>query len=86
MAQLKAYVRDNNTPFNLTKVRQQGVEHMVALDPTTSLSYLEHTRRNDDVFKKVDNFVEEGIEPTLDENDDSIDKLDSDSDNDDNLF
>ena len=59
---------------------------MVALDPAVSLSHLEHTRRNEGVFKKIDNFVEEEIEPKLDENDDSTDELDSDSDNDDNLF
>ena len=33
MAQLKGYVRDNNTSFNLTEVRQLAAEWMTALDP-----------------------------------------------------
>ena len=82
---MKGYVRDNNTSFNLTEVQQLAAEWIAALDPATSLSYLEHVRRNEDVFKKANNFVEE-VEPKLDENDDSIDELDFDSDNNDDSF
>ena len=59
---------------------------MVGLNPATSLSYLEHAGWNEDLFKKADNFVEEEIESKFDENDDSVDELDSDTDYDDNSF
>ena len=59
---------------------------MVALNPATSLSSLEHARGNEDVFKKADNFIEEEIEPKYDENDDSVNELDADTDYDDNSF
>ncbi len=83
-AQLKSYVRDNNTSFNLTEVRRLAAEWMAALDPDTSASYLEHARSNEDVFKQADNFVEEEIEPELDEDNYSLYQSDSDSDNDEN--
>ena len=59
---------------------------MVALNPATSLSYLEHGWWSEDVFKKADNFIEEEIEPKLHENDDSVNKLDADTDYDANSF
>ena len=84
-AQLKTYVRDNNTSFSLTEVRTLAAEWMAALDPATSLSYLEHARRNEDIFKQADNFVEEEIEPELDEHDSASD-VDPDSDTDDDSY
>ena len=79
-AQMKQFIREHNTSFKLNDVHRLVVQWMAALDSSTSTSYLQHARQNEDVFKQADNFVEEEIEPQLDEDDDaSVSSASSDS-------
>ena len=77
---MKGFIREHNTSFKLNDVHLLAVQWMTALDSSTSTSYLKHARQNEDVFKQADNFVEEEIEPQLDDNDVSVSSTSSDSD------
>ena len=78
-AQLKAYVRTNNTLFRLTDISSLAQEHMAAVDEDISVRFIEPAR-------KADNFMEEEMEPNLvDDDDENIDPdvyLDSADDDD----
>jgi hypothetical protein len=64
-AQLKAYVRSNNTHFRLTDIRSLSEEYIAALDGETSRRFIEHARKAEEKFRAADDFVEETIEPYL---------------------
>jgi hypothetical protein len=74
---MKGFVREHKTSFKLNDVHLLTVQWMAALDSSTS--YLKHARQNEDVFKQADNFVEEEIEPQLDDSDVSVSSTSSDS-------
>jgi transposase len=64
-AQLKAYVRSNNTNFRLTDIRALSEEYIAALDDETSRRFINHVRKAQEQFRTADDFVEEDIEPNL---------------------
>jgi hypothetical protein len=76
---MKRFVRDHNTSFNLNDVRLLAAQWMAALDSSTSTSFLEHAHQNEDVYKEADSFVEEEIEPELDEESDFDSEVSSNS-------
>ena len=76
---MKQFIREHNTSFKLSDVHLLAMQWMAALDSSTSASYLQHARRNEDVFKQADHFVEEEIEPQIDDDDASVSSTSSDS-------
>ena len=73
-AQLKAYVRTNNTLFRLTDIHWLGQEYMAAVDKDTSVLFIEHARKAEETFRKANNFMEEEMEPnSMDDDDENID-------------
>ena len=76
---MKGFIREHNTSFTLNNVHLLAMQWMAALDSSTSTSYLKHARGNEDVFKQADKFVEEEVEPQLDEDDVSASSTSSDS-------
>ncbi|CAF1368923.1 unnamed protein product [Didymodactylos carnosus] len=85
-AQLKGYVRTNNTLFRLTDIHSLSQEYMAAVDEDTSVRFIEHAQKAEETFRKADNFMEEEMEPNLvDDDDEDIDPdvyLDSTDDDD----
>ncbi len=69
-AGLKNYIRDNNTNFRLVDVHNLAVEYLAAVDEPLSTSYFQHIKRYEDTFKAADKYVQQVVDPTLDENDD----------------
>ena len=69
-AQLKAYVRTNNTLFRLTDISSLAQGYMAAVDEDTSVRFIEHARKTEATFRKGDNFMEEEMEPNLVDDDD----------------
>jgi hypothetical protein len=84
-AQLKGYVRSNNTLFRLTDIRSLSEEYMAAVDENSSTRFIAYARKAEEVFRKADAFVEEEVESHLvDEDDEDIEPdLPSDSTDDD---
>ena len=84
--QLKAYVRTNNTLFCLTDTKSLSQAYMAAVDEDTSVHFIKRARKAEETFRKVDNFMEEEIEPNLiDDDGENIDPdvyLDSTDDDD----
>jgi hypothetical protein len=87
-AQLKGYVRSNNTSFRLTDIQSLSQEYIAAVDEDIAVRFIEHARKAEETFRKADNFVEEEVEPNLvNEDDEAIESdlyLDS-TDDDDNF-
>ncbi|CAF1369702.1 unnamed protein product, partial [Didymodactylos carnosus] len=76
-AQLKNYVRENNTRFHLTDVHNFILEYMSAVGPELCESYYRHVKKAEESFKTADNFIEQIIDPDLE------DESDCESDDDD---
>ena len=74
---MKAYVRDNNTNFRLSDVRNLAQHWMVSVDRTTVAAYFQHIRDIENPFKKSDNFAEQMEEEIVDEDED-VDSEDDD--------
>ncbi|CAF4628513.1 unnamed protein product [Rotaria sp. Silwood2] len=79
-AGLKNYIRDNNTNFRLVDVHNLTMEYLAAVDGPLSTSYFQHIKTYEDSFKAADKYVQEVVDPTLDENDDEIFDNDSNED------
>jgi hypothetical protein len=69
-AGLQNYIRDKNTNFRLVDVHNLAMEYLAAVDKPLSTSYFQHIKRHEDTFKAADEYVQEVVDPTLDENDD----------------
>jgi len=72
-AQLKSYVRKANVNFRLSDVETLVLEFMAAVDKDLAQSFIEHTKKAEEVFKTADAFVEDSIEPQLIDTDDDYD-------------
>lgn len=80
-AGLKSYIRDNNTNFRLADVHNLTLEYLAAVDETLARSYFKHITRYEDTFKEADQYVQDVIEPKLDDTDND-EKSDDDDDDD----
>ncbi len=76
-AGLKSYVRDHNTNFRLSDVRNLTQTWMTSLDVSTATSYLDHARNIENTFKKSDCFIEQIEEQIIDDEDDEDNEMDS---------
>lgn len=91
-AGLKSYIRNQNTNFRLSDVHNLVMEYLAAVDEPLSTSYFQNIKRYEDTFKTADDYVQEVIEPTLDDDDDNASDnsddnqsvVDSDDSNDEN--
>ncbi|CAF4544613.1 unnamed protein product, partial [Rotaria sp. Silwood2] len=83
-AGLKNYIRDNNTNFRLVDVHNLTMEYLAAVDGPLSTSYFQHIKTYEDSFKAADKYVQEVVDPTLDENDDET--FDNDSNDDESVI
>jgi hypothetical protein len=66
-AGLKNYIRDKNTNFRLVDVHNLAMEYLAAVDKSLSTSYFQHIKRHEDTFKAADEYVQEVVDPTLDD-------------------
>ncbi|CAF1170090.1 unnamed protein product [Rotaria sordida] len=66
-AGLKNYVRDKNVNCSLSDVGHLAYEWMTSLSRTTSIGYINETRKIEDTFKKSDRVIEEIEEELVDE-------------------
>ncbi len=82
-ANMKKYISDRNTKFNLILTLKLAQEWIHNLDATEAISYVNHVKQCKATFKKADSYVEE-IEEELnddhDEDDYSICGTDTDDD------
>ena len=76
-AGLKNYVREHNTNFRLSNVRNLTQTWMASLDASTTASYLDHARNIETTFKKSDRFTEEIEEQIIDDEDEQENEMDS---------
>ncbi|CAF2968883.1 unnamed protein product [Rotaria sp. Silwood2] len=83
-AGLKNYIRDNNMNFRLVDVHNLTMEYLAAVDGPLSTSYFQHIKTYEDSFKAADKYVQEVVDPTLDENDDET--FDNDSNDDESVI
>ncbi|CAF4197206.1 unnamed protein product [Rotaria sordida] len=81
-ANLKDYVRKNNTHFRITDVHQLAAEFIAGYDGDASAKAIEHARKIENQFRVADRFVEEYVEPNLIDHI-SDDELDVSSEDDD---
>ncbi|CAF4341518.1 unnamed protein product [Didymodactylos carnosus] len=79
-AQLKRYIRENNTRFRQTDIHNFIVEYMSAVGPELCEGYYRHVKKAEDSFKTADNFVEQVIDPDLEEESDCESEGDEDDD------
>jgi hypothetical protein len=70
---LKSYVREHNTNFRLSNVRNLTQTCMTSLDVSTAASYLDHARNTENTFKKSDCFTKQIEEQIIDDEDDEMD-------------
>ena len=76
-AGLKNYVREHNTNFRLSDVRNLSQTWMDSLDASTAASYIEHAQNIENTFKKSDCFAEQVEEQIIDDEDNEEDEMDS---------
>lgn len=76
-AGLKNYVREHNTNFRLSNVRNLTQTWMASLDASTAASYLDHARNIETTFKKSDRFTEQIEEQIIDDEDEQENEVDS---------
>ena len=76
-AGLKNYVREHNTNFRLSDVRNLAQTWMDSLDVATTASYLDHTQNIEKTFKKSDCFAEQVEEQIIDDEDNEEDEMNS---------
>ena len=76
-AGLKNYVREHNTNFRLSNVRNLTQTWMASLDASTAASYLDHARNIETTFKKSDRFTEQIEEQIIDDEDEQENEMDS---------
>ncbi|CAF0959388.1 unnamed protein product [Didymodactylos carnosus] len=69
-AGLKHYIRENNTRFRLNDIHKFILEYLSAVGPELCQSYFRHARKAEESFKVADNYVEQHIDPDLDEDTD----------------
>ncbi|CAF3718439.1 unnamed protein product [Rotaria sp. Silwood1] len=75
---LKNYIRDNNTNFRLADIHNLALEYLAAVDESLATSYFKHIKRYEDTFKDADKYVQDVIEPKLDDADDDNQVSDDD--------
>jgi hypothetical protein len=86
-AQLKAYVRSNNTRFRLADVRDLVLEYVEQrLDADTTCRFIDHARKAEDAFRAADAFLEDEIEPDLIDNNSDVEPNALSDDDDDSFF
>ena len=76
-AGLKNYVREHNTNFRLSDVRNLAQTWMDSLDVATAASYLDHAQNIESTFKKSDCFAEQVEEQIIDDEDNEEDEMNS---------
>ena len=62
---MKQFVRDQNTTFRQSDVQLLIEQFMTSMDDKLATSYFHHVQKVEETFKKADAFVEETIEPDL---------------------
>ncbi|CAF4562592.1 unnamed protein product, partial [Didymodactylos carnosus] len=68
-AELKAYVRAQNTTFKLQDVEKLTWKWLDSCDSTLASSFIEHVHLYEENFQKADHFMEQ-VESELDDTDD----------------
>ncbi len=58
-ANMKTYIRDRNTEFNLAEVSKLAQEWIDNLDGMEATSYINDVKQYEATFKKVDSYIEE---------------------------
>ena len=76
-ASLKNYVREHNTNFRLSDVRNLTQTWMTSLDASTAASYLDHAQNIENTFKKSDCFAEQVEEQIIDDENSEEDEMNS---------
>ena len=76
-AGLKSYVREHNTNFRLSDVRNLTQTWMASLDASTATSYIDHAQNIENTFKKSDRFTEQIEEQIVDDDDEEDNDIDS---------
>lgn len=66
-ANLKEYVRKDNTRFQLTNVRELAAQFISSYDGDAAIKVIKHTQEIANKFKIADRYVEDNIEPILDD-------------------
>ncbi|CAF0765486.1 unnamed protein product [Rotaria sordida] len=84
-AGFKNYIRNNNTNFRLVDVHNLAIEYLAAVDKPLSTSYFQHAKKYEDRFKEADKYVQEMVDPILDESDDDDEIFDDNSSDDGSL-
>ena len=74
---LKNYVREHNTNFRLSHIRNLTQTWMTSLDASTAASYCDHARNIENTFKKSDRFTEQIEEQIIDDEDEEENEMDS---------
>ncbi|CAF2098836.1 unnamed protein product [Rotaria magnacalcarata] len=74
-AGLKSYVREHNTNFRLSDVRNLTQTWMASLDASTTTSYLDHAQNIENTFKKSDRFAEHIEEKIVDDDDEEENEM-----------
>ena len=62
-AQLKTYVRSDNSHFRFSDIRSLSEEYIAGLHDETSHRFIDQARKAEEIFCTADDFVEEEIEP-----------------------
>ncbi|CAF4738344.1 unnamed protein product [Rotaria sp. Silwood2] len=70
-AGVKSYIRENNTPFRLNDVDHLALEYIAAVNEELATSFFFHAIKHEDIFKAGDAYMEEELEPLLEDNDSS---------------
>ncbi|CAF3391281.1 unnamed protein product [Rotaria socialis] len=70
-ANLKDYVRKGNTRFQLTNVRELASQFITSYDGGAATKVIKRTQKIQNKFKIADRYVEENIEPMLDDEESS---------------
>jgi hypothetical protein len=69
---LKNFVRKNNTNFRLSDVRHLTMQWISSLTAGDSSSYIDHTLKIEETFKKSDQFTEQIEKDLMDEDGDDV--------------
>ena len=64
-AQLKDYIRKNNTSFSITAIFELASEFIAGFDDKAAQAAILHAEKVEKTYKQADNFVENTIEPQL---------------------
>jgi hypothetical protein len=75
---LKAYIRNNNIRFRLNDIHNLALKYLVALDEQLVTSFFAHALQYEEVFKVADKYVEEEVEPLLQNEEIYDDDMDED--------